>query len=89
MAKETQKDAKAAEAQETKEGTAQGKEEEDGKQPVNESVYPASELAANAKKIFGTRQECVMAALKAAGKKGYTVTEAKGIVEKFVKREVK
>ena len=30
-----------------------------------------------------------MAALKAAGKKGYTVTEAKGIVEKFVKREVK
>ena len=50
MAKEKQKDAKAAEAQETKEGTAQGKEEEDGKQPVNESVYPASELAANAKK---------------------------------------
>ena len=70
MAKETQKDAKAAEAHETKEGTAQGKEEEDGKQPVNESVYPASELAADAKKIFGTRQECVMAALKAAGQPG-------------------
>ena len=67
----------------------QRREQEDGKQPVNESVYPASELAANAKKIFGTRQECAMAALKAAGKKGYTVTEAKGIVEKFVKREVK
>ena len=28
MAKETQKDAKAAEAQETKEGTAQGRSEE-------------------------------------------------------------
>ena len=56
---------------------------------AEESVYPASELAANAKKVFGTRQECVAAALKAAGKTECTVTEAKEIVGKFLKREVK
>ena len=56
---------------------------------MQESVYPASELAANAKKVFGTRQECVAAALKAAGKTECTVTEAKEIVGKFLKREVK
>ncbi len=38
--------------------------------------------------VFGVRQECVEAALKAAGKTKCTVTEAKEIVEKFMKREV-
>jgi len=56
---------------------------------AKESAYPVSDLAVNAKKIFGTRQECVLAALKAAGKTECTVSEAKGIVEKFLKREVK
>ncbi len=54
-----------------------------------ESVYPVNELAANARKIFGTRQECVAAALKASGKTEYTVSEAKKIVENFLKKEVK
>lgn len=53
-----------------------------------ESVYLVSELAAHAKNIFGTRQECVTAALKGAGKVEYTVSEAKKIVETFLKREV-
>lgn len=53
-----------------------------------EAVYPVNELAANAKTLFNTRRECVEAALKAAGKIECTVSEAKGIVEKFLKREV-
>jgi hypothetical protein len=54
-----------------------------------ESVYAVSELAANAKKIFGERPECVTAALRFAGKATCTVSEAKKIVEEFMKREVK
>lgn len=54
-----------------------------------ESVYSVKELAANAKKIFNTRQECVVVALKVDGKAEYTVSEAKEIVEKFLKKEVK
>jgi anti-sigma regulatory factor (Ser/Thr protein kinase) len=53
-----------------------------------ESVYAVSELAANAK-IFGERPECVTAALRFAGKATCTVSEAKKIVEEFMKREVK
>lgn len=89
MAKEIQKDAKAAEAQENKAGAAQEQAPVKGQKPASESAYPASELAANAKKIFGTRQECVAAALKAAGKEECTITEAKGIVKKFLERGVK
>jgi hypothetical protein len=88
MAKETTKEARTAETAETKAEVAQEAPKKEQKAP-QESVYPASELAANAKKVFGTRQECVAAALKAAGKMECTVTEAKEIVEKFLKREVK
>lgn len=56
---------------------------------TQESVYPVKELAANARKIFGTRQECVIAALKVSGKSECTVSEAKKIVEKFLSKEVK
>ena len=81
MAKDTSKNAGAAE-----------KQAEAGQEPKaekKESVYPVSELAANARKIFGTRQECVSAALRAAGKTECTVPEAKAIVGKFLKKEVK
>lgn len=88
MAKGIPKEARTAETAETKAGVAQESPKE-GQRTLQESVYPASELAANAKKVFGTRQECVAAALKAAGKTECTVTEAKGIVGKFLKREVK
>ena len=53
-----------------------------------ESVYTVSELAGNAS-VFGTMQECVVAALKTDGKAEYTVSEAKEIVSKFLQKEVK
>lgn len=87
MAKET-KEAKAAENAEIKaEVTQQAPKKE--QKALQESVYPVSELAANAKKIFGTRPECVTAALKAAGKSECTILKAKEIVDKFLKREVR
>lgn len=87
MARRTSKDA------ETVEGTGIQTEETDQaeKKPkiMQDAVYSANELAANARKIFGTRQECVAAALRASGKTECTVQEAKGIVEKFLKKEVR
>lgn len=53
-----------------------------------ESVYTVSELAGNARSVFGTMQECVVAALKTDGKAEYTVSEAKEIVSKFLQKEV-
>ena len=60
----------------------------EAKSPV-ESEYKVEEFAANAKALFGTRPECVTAALKAAEKVTCTVSEAKSIVEAFLKKEVK
>ncbi len=87
MARRVVKDAEAAEnaeaqAKETTQATVKPK-------GGGTAVYSAKELAANARNIFGTRQECVMAALKAAGKAECTVSDAKEIVEKFLKKEVK
>ena len=56
--------------------------------PVNESVYTAEELAAN-HKVFNTSYEIVAVALRLAGKKAATLTEAKQIIEKFKTKEVK
>ena len=81
MAKET-KDAKPVEVEQDKAPKVVQKS-------AQESVYSAGELAANAKKIFGTRQECVEAALRSAGKTECTVSEARKIVENFLKKEVK
>lgn len=105
MGKETLKDTKAAETVESstaesiagraavtagdKTETAKTHMTGKGQKAANESVYPVGELAANAQKIFGTRQECVLAALKAAGRPEYTVPEAKEIVGRFLKKEVK
>ena len=89
MAKETSKVVGTAETAETKAEVAQERTSKKGSRAANDPVYSAGEFAANARKIFGTRQECVVAALKAAGKSECTVSEAKQIVEKFLKREVK
>lgn len=51
--------------------------------------YTAKELAGSAGDIFGTREECVLAALRAAGKETCTVPEAKGIVGRFLGKEVR
>lgn len=55
---------------------------------VNESVYSAEELAENYK-VFNTSKEIVEVALRMAGKKFATFSEAKAIIEKFKNKEVK
>ena len=47
-----------------------------------ESVYTAEELAEN-HKLFGTSREIVVVALRLAGKKTATFSEATNIIEKF------
>lgn len=56
--------------------------------PKTESVYTAAELADNYK-AFGTFREIVVVALRQAGKKTATFTEAKSIIDKFKTKEVK
>lgn len=53
-----------------------------------ESIYSAEELAEN-HKLFKTSYEIVAVALRMAGKKEATLSEAKNIIEKFKNREVK
>lgn len=89
MAKEILKDAKAAETAGSKAEAVQGQTKKKEQNLLQESVYTVNELATNGKKVFGARQECVSAALRAAGKAECTVSEAKEIVEKFLKKEVK
>lgn len=55
---------------------------------VNASVYTAEELAEN-HKAFKTSREIVEVALRLAGKKSASFTEAKAIIEKFKNKEVK
>lgn len=88
MAKETLKETKTVETTDIKVEVTREQAPKKEQKTLQESVYSISELAANARKVFGVRQECVEAALKAAGKTKCTVTEAKEIVEKFMKREV-
>lgn len=56
--------------------------------PIQESVYPASELADSCK-VFGTSREIVVVALRLAGKESATFSEAKKIIETFKNKEVK
>ena len=81
---EAKKERASGEVDATQEQTPK-KVQKAGKEPV----YSPGEFAKNAQNLFGTRQECVAAALKTAGKSEYTVSEAKEIVQKFLKREVK
>lgn len=53
-----------------------------------ESVYTASELAAN-HKLFGVNRDIVVVALRKAGRKSATFAEAKAIIDKFKNKEVK
>ncbi|MBQ6091356.1 MAG: hypothetical protein IJL07_08850 [Lachnospiraceae bacterium] len=54
-----------------------------------ESVYTVAEFAENSDKLFNTKPECVVAALRAAEKETCTLSEAREIVDKFLKKEVK
>lgn len=57
--------------------------------PETEAVYTAEEFAENAKSVFGTRKECVLAALKSGGITACSVSRAKEAVEAFMKKEVR
>ncbi|HIS61466.1 MAG TPA: hypothetical protein IAC14_04340 [Candidatus Scybalomonas excrementigallinarum] len=59
------------------------------KTQTQESIYTLQEFAQNSKKLFGVQKECVMAAFKVANKKEATPSEAKEIVEKFMRKEIK
>ncbi len=61
---------------------------EKAKPAAVESVYTAEELANN-HKAFNTSYEIVTVALRLAGKKAATFTEAEKIIEKFKTKEVK
>ena len=54
-----------------------------------ESIYSAEELAAGAETLFGTRPECVAAALREKGITKCTKKEAGDIVGRFIRKEVK
>lgn len=64
------------------------KQEAPTKSRVAESIYTAAELANN-HKLFNTSYEIVTVALRQAGKKEATFSEAKEIIEKFKTKEVK
>ncbi len=89
MAKETQKEAKSVGMNVDAAENAGERETKKTKPAMSEPVYPVSGFAGSARSLFGTRPECVVAALKAAGKQEYTMTEAKEIVKKFLKKEVR
>lgn len=55
----------------------------------NAATYKVSELAAQARQIFGTTPEVVTVALRVASKEAATVEEAKETVRAFLDREVK
>jgi hypothetical protein len=88
MATAEKKDAAATEPA-TKQETTTAQAASAAPAGKKESEYSVSELAANAKKLFGKRPECVTAALTFAGKTTCTVSDAKKIVEDFMKKEVK
>ena len=56
-----------------------------------EAVYTIAEFAGNAARLFGERAnaDLVTAAFKVAGRQEATLSEAKVIVEEFMKREVR
>lgn len=56
---------------------------------ISEDAYTVEELAAVSREVFGVPRECVVASLKPLGKQSMTVSEAKAVIEKFMKKEVK
>lgn len=54
-----------------------------------EAVYTAEEFAANAEALFRVKPECVQAAFREKGIKECTKSDAKKVVEDFMRKEVK
>lgn len=63
--------------------------EQENKQKKETSSYSIEELINVSDTLFQAKKECVRAALKQTGKQEFTVIEAKNIVEKFLKKEIK
>lgn len=66
--------------------TAKGK---DAKDSGKETTYMIEELIAASETALHVPRECAAAAFKIRGKKKLSLSEAKSIVEKFMKSEVK
>lgn len=58
-------------------------------QKVFEPQYTVEELVSAAKSEFDTTSIVVRAALEKAGKKSYTIREAKQLIERMKKKEVR
>ncbi len=56
---------------------------------VSEDAYPVKELIMASREVFGVPQECVVAALKPLKRESMTVSEARTVIETFMKKEVK
>lgn len=87
MAKETLKETKTVETTDIKVEVAREQVPKKNRK-LTGVCLPSNRAGSECKKGFWRKTGGVEAALKAAGKTECTVTEAKGIVEKFMKREV-
>lgn len=69
---------------------ANPKSDEEGKgRKRKEPEYLATELTEHSYRLFGVKKECVVAALQAEKVTSCTISRAKDIVQKFMKKEVK
>lgn len=68
--------------------TIKGMKTEKAALKQTESLYKVEELAENAISLFGVKKECVIAALITANITSCTLSQAKSIVEVFMKKEV-
>ncbi|EET60423.1 hypothetical protein BRYFOR_07619 [Marvinbryantia formatexigens DSM 14469] len=59
------------------------------KENTGAAVYPVAELIAESERLFGTRKECAVAALKPLKAEMLDVKTAKAAVETFMKRKVR
>jgi len=57
-------------------------------QPVDDK-YTVHELVAESANVFGVPSECAVAAFRNCGKTEMTVAEAKQLIDRFMKKEVK
>lgn len=53
-----------------------------------DSIYTLTELVAASGRLFGCGPDCVVAAFREAGKNGASISEAKQMVQKFLRKEI-
>lgn len=92
MSKSTTKANEATKANETAKPSGKAADEVKEKpsgNPGKEAVYSIEELTASSESALGVPRECAAAAFKKQKKERLSLSEAKEIVEKFMKSEVK